>query len=48
MFDSIWLVCAAVALLVWRALPHEVEQEDESPAGYEAAWPPSIHNNQPE
>jgi len=47
MFDTLWLVCAAVALLVWRALPHEDEKE-ESPVGYEAAWPPSIHNNQPE
>lgn len=42
MFDTLWLVCAAVALLVWRALPCGKEQDD-SPVGYEAAWPPSIH-----
>lgn len=49
MFDSIWLVCAAVALLVWRAMPHEAEQDD-SPMGYEAAWPANHpnHPNQPE
>lgn len=42
MFDTLWLVCAAVALLVWRALPREQEQDD-SPVGCEASWPPSIH-----